>query len=70
MAHLGLLLFGIDGLRNLGVLSFLSGFVLLFIGVLFYVKAKGRHWAWTLVVFLDLIGLVILYFLEDYMTDD
>lgn len=38
---------------------------LLFVGCLFYAKAKGRNELWALFIFLGIIGLIVLACLED-----
>ena len=46
-------------------LVLLLGTVLLFIGFGYYAKAKGRSFAWCLMGFLSIIGLIIMGFLKD-----
>jgi len=41
------------------------GTVMLFVGIAYYAKSKGRSGAWALVAFLGWIGLVILALLKD-----
>jgi len=55
------------GYNNLiGIMISAIGFSLITIGVLFYLKSKGRHWSWIFLLLLDLWGLVIIYYLADY----
>ncbi len=44
----------------------ISGFLMMLIGAFYYVRIKGRHWAWILLVFLNVVGLLMLRKLEDY----
>jgi len=45
--------------------SVLSGLLALLIGVGFYVRAKGRHWAWASLAFIPILGLLFLALLVD-----
>ena len=46
------------------------GTVMLFIGLAYYAKAKGRNPAWGLFGLLSIIGLIILYFLPDKLKSN
>ena len=50
----------------IGNILLFTGFFLMVIGVIYYVRSKGRHWAWSFLILLDLIGLIVLFFLEDH----
>ena len=43
----------------------LLGTALLVVGLAFYARAKGRHWAWCFMGFLSIIGLIVLACLKD-----
>ena len=66
------LICGIPGivLQGAGIINeqpelLLLGTVLLLIGYGYYAKAKGRNFAWCLMGFLSIIGLIILGCLKD-----
>ncbi len=40
-----------------------------FLGIWWYIKAKGREGLWILAGFLNLIGLIVLLCLEDHAED-
>jgi hypothetical protein len=50
---------------NVGRVVILVGSILLFIGLAYYAKAKGRSPWWCLFAFLSLIGLIVLACLKD-----
>lgn len=64
--HLGAVLLSVENFELLGFLCCSIGSLLLTLGILLYLKAKGRAWTWIFLIFLDIIGLVILYYLEDH----
>jgi len=77
------LLFGVPGLviqmfgwwkrtqgdEGLGLLISLAGTVLLFVGLGYYAKAKGRTPVWCLMGLLSLIGFIVLGALPDLAKD-
>ena len=60
----GLVLCGADVGRP-GALAALAGTGLLFVGLAFYAKAKGRHPAWGVFGLIGLPGLLVLACLKD-----
>jgi hypothetical protein len=42
-----------------------SGLVMMGVGAVYHVKARGRHWAWVFLTFLDIPGIIILSRLRD-----
>ena len=53
----------------LGSILGLMGIPIFIYGLSMYAKAKGRSWVWGILGFLNLIGLIILYFLKDLEKD-
>jgi 4-amino-4-deoxy-L-arabinose transferase-like glycosyltransferase len=43
----------------------IAGTVLVMVGLGYYAKAKGRHWAWGLLGLLSIFGLIALAILPD-----
>ena len=50
---------------RLGGLLLLAGTVMLFFGLAYYAKAKGRSPAWCLMALLSLVGIIVLACLSD-----
>ena len=57
-------------IKILSIILLAIGSVLLIKGVLLYLKAKGRHWAWVFLLPLELIGVIIIYYLDDYYKEE
>ena len=54
-----------EGLDWLGSVCALVGMTMLFIGFVYYLKAKEQHPAWALTAFLSCIGIIWLALLKD-----
>ena len=52
------------------VLVLVTGTGLLFVGIAYYAKSRGRHPAWCLLALLSIIGLLILLCLKDKAPAD
>jgi hypothetical protein len=52
---------GDAGVAALGSLVTLAGAALLIVGLGYYAKLKGRHWAWGFLGLLSCLGLIVLY---------
>jgi hypothetical protein len=56
---------GASGAALLGLCVALLGTALLIVGLGFYAKGKGHHFAWGLMGLLSIIGIIVLAILPD-----
>ncbi len=54
-----------EALVWLGSVCALGGMAMLFVGFVYYLKAKQQHPAWALTAFLSLIGIICMALLKD-----
>ncbi len=67
---IGIILLTYHPIKILCIILLAIGSVLLIKGVLLYLQAKGRHWAWVFLLPLESIGLGIIYYLDDYYQEE